>query len=53
MNHESGVVNANPVDHVEKCGLFSDFHYNFRSSRSTADFLTVLSDRITRAFNKL
>ena len=32
--------------------LFSDFQYGFRSSRSTADLLTVLSDRIARAFNR-
>ena len=25
---------------------FSDFHYGFRSSRSIADLLTVVSDRI-------
>ena len=37
---------------LEKCGLFSDFHYGFRSSRSTADLLTVVSDRIGRAFNR-
>ena len=29
---------------------FSDFQYGFRSSRSTADLLTVVSDRIARAF---
>ena len=40
------------VDHLEKCDLFSDFQYCFRSSRSTADLLTVVSDRITRAFNR-
>ena len=40
------------VDHLEKCGLFSDFQYGFRSPRSTADLLTVLSDRIARAFNR-
>ena len=40
------------VDHVEKCGLFSDFQYGFSSSRSTADLLTVVSDRIGRAFNR-
>ena len=34
------------VDHVEKCGLFSDFQYCFRSSGSTADLLTVVSYRI-------
>ena len=31
---------------------FSDFQYDFRSSRSTADLLTVVSDRIARAFNR-
>ena len=40
------------VDYLEKCSLFSDFQYGFRSSRSTADLLTVLSDRIARAFNR-
>ena len=40
------------VDHLEKCGLFSDFQYGFRSSRSTADLLTIVSDRIARAFNR-
>ena len=30
---------------------FSDFQYGFRSSRSTAGLLTVLSNRIARAFN--
>ena len=40
------------VDHLEKCGLVSDFQYGFRSSRSTADLLTVVSDRIARAFNR-
>ena len=32
--------------------LFSDFQYGFRSSESTADLLTVVSDRISRAFNR-
>ena len=40
------------VDHVEKCGLFSDFQYDFRSSQSSADLLTDVSDRIARAFNR-
>ena len=31
---------------------FSDFQYAFRSSQSTVDLLTVVSDRIARAFNK-
>ena len=45
------LVNNRIVDHLEKCGLFSDFQYGFRSSRSTADLLTVVSDRIARTFN--
>ena len=32
--------------------FFSDFQYGFRSSRSTADLLTVVSDRIARAVNR-
>ena len=46
------LVNNRIVDHLEKWGLFSDFQYGFRSSRSTADLLTVVSDRIARAFNR-
>ena len=46
------LVNNKIVDHLEKCGLFSDFQYGFRSSRSTADLLTVVSDKIARAFNR-
>ena len=46
------LVNNRIVDHLDKCGLFSDFQYGFRSSRSTADLLTVVSDRIARAFNR-
>ena len=45
-------LNNRIVDHLEKCGLFSNFQYGFRSSRSTVDLLTVVSDRIARAFNK-
>ena len=45
------LVNNRIVDHLEEYGLFSDFQYGCRSSRSTADLLTVVSDRIARAFN--
>ena len=31
---------------------FSDFQHGFRSSRSTADLLAVVSERIARAFNR-
>ena len=46
------LVNNRLVDHLDKCGLFSDFQYGFGSSGSTADLLTVASDRIARAFNR-
>ena len=46
------LVNNRIVDHLEKCGLFSDFQYGFRSSGSTACLLTVVSGRIARAFNR-
>ena len=46
------LVNNRIVDHLEKCGFFSDFQYDFRSSRSTANLLTVVFDRIARAFNR-
>ena len=45
-------VNYSITDHLEKCGLFSDFQYGFRSSESNADLLTVVSDRLARAFNR-
>ena len=45
-------VNNRIVDHLEKCGLFSDFQCGFRSSQSTADLLTVVSDRIARGFSR-
>ena len=40
------------IGHLEKCGLFSDFQYGFRSSWSIADLLTVVSDRIARISNR-
>ena len=46
------LVNNRFVDHLENCGLFTDFHYDFRSFRSTIDFLTVVSGRIAWAFNR-
>ena len=36
------LVNNRIVDHPEKCGLFSDFQYGFRSSQSTADLLNCI-----------
>ena len=46
------LVNCRIANHLEKCDLFPDLQYGFRSSQSTADLLTVMSDKITRAFNK-
>ena len=46
------LVNNGIVDHLGECGFFSDFQYGFRSSRSTADLLIVVSDRIARALNR-
>ena len=45
------LVNNTILDHLEKCGRFSDFQYGFRSFRSTSDLLTVVSHRIARDFN--
>ena len=39
-------------DHLEKCNLFFYLQYSFISSQSTADLLTVVYDRIIRAFNR-
>ena len=38
------LVNNRNIDHLEKCDLSSDFQYAFKSSRSTADLPTVVSD---------
>ena len=37
------LVNNRVVDQLEKCELFSDFQYGFRSSQSTADLLSCIS----------
>ena len=37
-------VNNSIFDHLEKCGLFSDFQCGFRSSQSTEDLLTVVAE---------
>ena len=34
------LVNNRIIDHIEKCGLLSDFKYGFRSSGSTTDLLS-------------
>ena len=45
------LVNNKLVDHRKKCGLFSDFQYDFRSSHSTTNLLAVKYDRPAKAFN--
>ena len=44
-------VNNRLVDHP-KLWPFSNIQYAFRSPQSIADLLAVVSDRITRAFNR-
>ena len=46
------LLNNRIVDHLKKCGLFSDLQYGFRSSWPTADLLTVVSDWIALDFNR-
>ena len=46
------LVNNRIVDFLERCGLFFNFQYGFRSSRSTADLLTVVSDKFARAYDR-
>ena len=45
-------VNNRIVDHLEKCGLFSDLQFGFRSFPSNTDIVTVVSNRIATAFNR-
>ena len=45
------LLNNRIVAHLDKCGILPYFQYGFRSSWSTEDLLTVVSDRIARAFN--
>ena len=40
------LVNNSIVDHLEKCGVFSDFQYGLRSPQLTANLMAVVSDRI-------
>ena len=39
-------INDSLIKHLNGTGLFSDLQYGFRAFRSTADLLTVLSERI-------
>ena len=44
-------VNNRVVDHLQKWGPFSDFWW-FQSSQLIEDLLTVVTERIARAFNR-
>ena len=44
------LVNNRIVDYLEKCGLFSDFQYGFRSSRAVALDISKAFDRVWHAF---
>lgn len=46
------LINSALVSHFESLGLFSDKQYGFRASRSTADLLTVITERFYRALDK-
>ena len=39
-------------NNLEQCSHFPDFQYGWRCSRSTADLLILISDRITRGFDR-
>ena len=45
-------ANNRIFDYLDKCGPFSDLQHGFRSSQSTAHLLTIVSDRIVKAFNR-
>ena len=45
-------LNNRLVDHGKKSGLYSDFHHRFKSSCAIVDLLTVVSDRLARAFDR-
>ena len=43
------VINKRILDHLNRNNLLSDVQYGFRSARSTADVLTVITHRISEA----
>ena len=47
------LLNNKIIDHLEKCGLLSDFQYCFKYSPSTVDLLTVVFDRTARVLTGL
>jgi hypothetical protein len=47
-----GLLNRHILGHIEDHSLLSDKQYGFRSARSTADVLALLSDRWTSALDQ-
>ena len=45
------LINNHIITHLEKFSRLSDVQYGFRSSRSTADILTVITDPIVRSLD--
>ena len=46
------LLNNMLLDHLQKCGLQSDFKYAFRTSQSIMNLLTVISNSITRVVSR-
>ena len=46
------IINQQIMIHLSQTNLLSDVQYGFRSARSTADVLTVITDRISGALDK-
>ena len=42
------LIASSIIRHVDSFGLFNDCQYGFRATRSTADVLTVISERLSR-----
>ena len=42
------LIASSLIRHVDSLGLFNDCQYGFRATRSTADVLTVISERLSR-----
>ena len=45
------LINSSLTRHLESLNLLSDHQYGFRSGRSTADVLTVISERVYQSLN--
>ena len=46
------LINEALISHLELFGLLSDKQYGFGGYRSTADLLTVITERVYRAMNR-